>query len=848
MIDQPLIRIGMRFSRAYPLQTLLLVIGISLGVAVVIAIDMANASVGRSFTFSTEGLTGRATHRIIGHRGNIDQAIYTRLRVELGFRKCAPVVTGYAMVPEMDGRWMRILGVDPFTETDFRNYFNGNQGTNQTETFTTVIMQRQHIVLGRHLAEEYQLSSGNSLTLDVGGEKNKMTIAGLLDANSRFAEKALNGLILMDIATAQELLGWGDRISYIDLIIGNDSPTVLDRIQPILTTGVEIESTRKRSTDIRQLSAAFESNLTAFSLLALIVGGFLIYNTVTFSVVRRRNLIGILRAIGATRGQIFKMIVFETLVLGFIGIFLGFVLGYLLGIGAVRMVTETVSQMYYPLAVSDYSISMPTLAKGFFLGVLVSLISAIFPALEAARVAPADALRRSVLESRLNRIIPVLILSGTIFTGTGTGLLFLPGKGLIPGFTGIFLIVVGSAFWMPCLCNWMSKIIARIMDATGNISGKMAVRNIPKSLSRTSVSIAALMISVAVFIGVGLMVDSLRTSVMVWIDHTMRADIYITGTDEMNPGVPDWVKDEVGGIPGVNDIYFFHGISIQTGPYKFTSVYAPNSDPAKRNWVWTTGSESETYNKFDKGWVFISETLAWKFKIPDNGRPSLVLPTDRGNIEFNIAGIFTDFSTQGGIVVMRHDVFEQFWDNTQTIGVAVSATPGTDMTELTDTIKTRLGDPGQLMVIPRSQIRETTLEVFDNTFAITIALRLLAALVAFIGILNTLMSLMMERTREIGVLRANGMTLGQLWRMILTECGLIGGIAGILAIPLGTILAWILVFVINKRSFGWSAGFEIDPVHYVLAVTLAVVASLLAGVYPCRHAGQGKIADALRME
>jgi putative ABC transport system permease protein len=285
-----------------------------------VSIDLANGSASRAFQLSTDAVTGKTTHRIVAGPDGLDEVIYGRLRTELGYSLAAPVVEGYLLAEELGEQPMRLVGVDPFAEPPFRSYFNNTQA-NFTEGITPFLTNPHSVIISQPLADAYGLALGDSITLDNSGQIDSMQIVGLLEPADDAAQRALSGLIFSDIATAQEILEMPGRLSHIDLIINDERQ--IERISEILPAGATVETAAARSNAVLQMASAFELNLTALSLLALVVGMFLIYNTVTFSVVQRRKLFGILRALGVTGQQLFRLILAEAAVLSLIGAIIG---------------------------------------------------------------------------------------------------------------------------------------------------------------------------------------------------------------------------------------------------------------------------------------------------------------------------------------------------------------------------------------------------------------------------------------------------------------------------------------------------------------------------------------------
>jgi putative ABC transport system permease protein len=850
-----LLRLALRYTQKHLLQSLLLVLGVALGVAVIIAIDLANLSATRAFKLSSESLTGRTTHQITGPKTGINEKIYHKLRVELGFRNSAPVVEDFVIVKELNNKPLRIFGVDPFAEAPFRNYVADSNSNVSIDSLNSFLTEPNTALIEENLAKSANLKPNSIINIEYGTFVKQVKIAGLLKPNDDFSRQALSGLLITDISTAQELLNKTGRLSYIDLIIDPstiDGKVTMEKIKKILTPGLQVETAGTRSAALQQMSSAFELNLSALSLLALVVGMFLIYNTVTFSVVQRRSILGILRSLGVTREQIFTMIVGETAVLGTIGTFFGLGLGIVLGKGALYFVSQTINDLYFTLNVTDIHISSLTLLKGAVIGIFASVLASSVPAFEATRVPPAGVLKRSVLESNIKSILPLVSLTGCFLGVIGTILLYLPGQRIDISFIGLFTIIIGSSLLVPASTVFLMKIFTPLIELLTGVLGRLAPRNITRSLSRTTVAIAALMVAVSVIVGVSIMIGSFRQTVISWLDSTLSADIFIAAPSSgsvINNSSKNSLLARLEKVPGIEKIATARTTRIQTANYGVILLSAVSRDIAKnRKFVWTSVKPGEIWQQVHSGKVMVSESFAYHNKIAHVAGNIIELPTPSGNKSFEIAAIYYDYSSDRGTVYIDAGIYRKFWNDSDISSIALFIDPGQDINKMVTKLENSFGREFSLIIQSNRGLRDSALVVFDRTFAITAALRLLAGAVAFIGVFSTLMSLQLERLREFGILRATGMTTGQVQGMIMLETGLMGVTAGVLAMPVGIILALILIHVINLRSFGWSLELILLPEYFIQAISVAILASLLAGIYPAFKMRNIQAAAAIRNE
>ncbi len=862
-LSPTLFRVGLRYLIRRPWQTVLMIVGIMLGVAVVVAIDLANASASRAFDLSTDAIAGRATHQINAGSQGVDETVYVTLRRAGVGIPLAPVVTDYVTSPELGNVPIQLLGVDPFAEGPFRSYLSGPNGQAPTEGLTAFFTQPGAILISVDVAERYGLTPGASLTLQFSGYAREATIAGLLNATDSLSRRALNGIVLADIATAQELTGQVGNLSYIDLIIPEGDTTSLAKVESLLPAEVDIQEIAARAGTIEEMTAAFRLNLTALSLLALIVGLFLIYNTMTFSVVKRRPLFGTLRCLGVTEREVFGLVVVEALAVGVIGSGLGVLLGIVLGQGAVQLVTQTINDLYFVVTVRGLDISTVSLLKGFGLGVISTVLAAAFPAWEAASVPPRAALSRSGLEQKAGRAVTLVAGGGVGLILVGGVLLWLPNGDLILGFAGTFAVIIGFAMLTPIVTKVLMRSAIPLTGWVGGVLGRMAPRNVVNALSRTSIAVAALMVAVSVTIGISLMVGSFRYTVVAWLSESLQGDVYLsppsTGAVQSSNVIDPAVVDAVRGWPGVARVDTIRIVQVESpdtgGEVQVGATDNPETT-AERIFKESIGSPEAVWAAMEAGAVIISEPLANRME--GNGTQmaqkstdflgEITLETPTGPVAFPIAGIYYDYSSSTGVMLMFQPVYHQYWEDAAINAIALRLDPGADPDQVTLELEAALAPIQGLDIRPNRALRDDALVVFDRTFAITGALQLLATLVAFVGVLSALLSLQLEKARELGILRAIGLTAGQLRRLVLLETGLMGTVAGLLAMPTGFVLSLILIYIINRRAFGWTLQLQLDWVPFAQALGVAILAALLAGVYPARKMGDMAAAEALRGE
>jgi putative ABC transport system permease protein len=842
-------RAGFRNVLQHPWQTVLAIIGVALGVCVVTAVDLANESAHRAFRIAAETVAGRATHQLIGGPAGLPDEFYRTLRVTHGIRRNAPVVEGYVQVAGRAGSTLRLIGIDPFAEPPIRAFSSHFSSGKVLEALIGVPGTG---MLLRQTAERLGIDEGGNFIIEAQGSSHPLTLAGFLAAEDELSRLGLDSVLVTDIATAQELLAMEGRLSRIDLVIpeGDEGANLLKEIRSTLPEGATIVPAGSRAGALDQMTRAFRLNLFALSLLALVVGMFLIYNITSFSVIRRRRLIGLLRAIGVTRREIFALICTEALLISLAGTGLGLLLGVLLGEELTRLVTRTINDLYFVLEVRSVALLPQTLVKGILLGIGATLAAAVPPALEATSAPPRAVLSRSNIEARRRRNVPLTALAGLLTICAGGGLLLVEAAGINGSFAGLFFVIIGYALFIPGATILFSRLFRPVMAALLGILGTMAARGVVVSLSRTGVATAALVVAVSATIGVGIMVGSFRLTVEKWLEGWLRADIYVTtvgsGNGRNKTPLDPLLVDRLRQVMAAEKVSLTRRISIESAGAP-TDIFAMEIPRATFvSYRFKEGTPEEAWDSFSSGEsVVVSEPYAYRHRLHRGDR--VTLRTTRGEHDFPISGVFYDYGSDAGTITICRAAYLRYWHDTNIDGMGFYARQGVTSGELAAQIRAKAGE-SKLSVVSNRELRSAAMEVFDRTFAITGVLRLLTIVVAFVGILSALMAMQVERARELAVLRAVGLTPHQVWGLICGETTLIGTVAGLLSLPLGILQAFVLIYVVNRRSFGWTMEPAIDPVLLLQAVALSLTAALLAGIYPAMAIARTSPALALKEE
>jgi putative ABC transport system permease protein len=782
-------------------------------------VHLVNRAAVTELAAAVRTAAGEADLEVRGGRAGFPEELYAHVATLPGVALASPVLELEAGVSGSP-RTIRMIGIDAFRAAALHPALFADDPQRLFR-----LVEPDHVLLSAAAARSLGLAKGDRLKIVAGRADVELSVADVLP------DTAVRGVAaLTDIATAQwrlERLGELNRID-VRLARGADAEDVRLRISAFLPAGAHVSAFDEAQEASANPSRAYRVNMNVLALVALFTGGFLVFSAQALEVARRRGEHALLRVLGLEGRGIARLVLLEAGAIGAVGSLLGLALGYALAVLAVRAAgADLGAGMFRGLAPAI--VFPPLAAAGYFAaGAGMALLGALLPALDAVRHAPARALKAGD-EQRMFAAV-VSPWPGLVLLAAGAGLAFAGPVGGVPlvGYVAIACLLLGGIAFMPWAAD---ALLARLPPDIGARAGglrtpwTLALAQLRGAPGQTVVSLAAIVASFALMVSMAIMVASFRASVDDWLGAVLPADLYFRTTQAGDTAYLDpRFEAAVRALPQFARAEFLRGGRIALDARKpAVTLLARDLPPGREEKIFPLVGARHERRPGDPPPVWVSEAMADLYGHAPGRR--IRLPLAGAEHEFVVAGVWRDYARQHGAILMNRMDYVAITGDRRVNDAALWLAPGATAAEAIDAIRRLPGGARPEIAVP-GRIRETSLAVFDRSFAVTYAIEAVAVLVGLFGLSSSLGAMVLARRREFGMLRHLGMTRRQIAAMLVTEGGLLASLGAAAGLALGGAISLVLIHVVNRQSFHW--GMEVHPPYAMLAALAALLLGLSA--------------------
>jgi putative ABC transport system permease protein len=831
---------SVRHLRTHPWRMFAVLFGIALGAAVFTSVRLAVDASLDAFTRSMDLLSGKADWTVVKTGGRVPESLVALLRRQASVDSVSPLITTYVSNPGKEAEPFLLIGLDPILDYTLRQWDILPSSGPVSRIWLDLLTRPNTLLLSRKLAQKEGWRPGDEITLEHVHEAARFRVVGLLRQEGLSLVEG-GYVAITDISTIQEFMGLQGRVDRIDLRL-KPSATAGDlaALRSLLPPGVVLGSPSQTKDTGRAMIHAYQLNLSLLSFVSLFVGMFLVYSLVSLNVASRRRELAILRSLGASSRRLFALTLSEGFILGTLGWLLAIPVGSFLVKYLVQGVSGTINNLFLRVRVESLRLDPWEILLSFVATLAVSLVAASRPAVAATRIAPREAM--SIHESAAQQK-----RSGLFYGASGclcvvlawpvAGIPGLPGFPLF-GYLAVLMLVAGFSLISLPVLHWMGSFLPKPLRRVGGEPAFLAGRYIRDAGPRIAISVGALMTAVSLFVALVIMVHSFRYTVSLWVNQTLAGDFYMrpkmAGLNHYRDPLPESVVDALKKLEGVELLPYRH-LELRHGKsfFEFEAIRLRTLFDHGQ-FLMIKGDMGKIRRPLLSGLgVLVSEVFANETGLSVGSR--LRIPLGKVTLDFPILGVFRDYRTRGGIVYLDLKKYEEITGDREWSGVRFFFKhPPKDMKAATDRLRSEIlrccenGHP--LEMASGAELRGEILQIFDETFAVTTVLLLIALLVAGLGITTTLTVLVMERIRQLNTLFAVGAGPGQVRSMIFWEAVLMVTAGEGIGLVCGFFMSYLLIFVINLQSFGWTFLYRVDWRSLLLSLPLILATALLAAL------------------
>jgi putative ABC transport system permease protein len=840
------------YLRKHAVRSVLTVIGIVLGVAVFVAMHTANQAVFFAFERTVDRIAGAAQLQVTAGEAGFPEDILERVQAIPDVLVAVPVIEAPAGTRLVGQGNILILGVDMTGDRRLRDYDLESGDEAIVDDPLVFLAQPDSIIITKEFADQNGLSVGSRLTLSTMVGDKAFTVRGVMKSGGLTAAFGGN-LAVMDIYAAQQVFGRGRRFDRIDLRLLEGVPVETGRnaIRQVLGVGYQVEPPASRGQQLESTLAVYAISMNVSSVFALFIGMFIIYNSFSIAVTQRRSEIGILRALGASRNRIRDLFLLESAASGLVGS----IAGVALGVFMARIMVGSISNMLegiYGVAerAQEVSADPRLLATAVAVGVLTSMIAAWLPARSAARVDPVQALQKGkyqVLtagENRARRLAATVLMSAAlILLWLGTSFWF---------YAGYLLIIVSGLLMVPAASLWSARALRPVLKWLRPVEGSLAADSLIQSPRRTSGAVAALMLSLAQVIGLGGVGRESYNSIVNWLDSALDPDLFIAGSQNLSDRTlrfPKTLADQVAAIPGVEDVQTVRSLRMAVDELPVLLIVIETERFEKRGHRPMIAEDPRGMYPLARAGLglFVSDNFARLHDKRVGDRIDLATPS--GLLTLPIVGIITDWSDQQGSVFLDRTVYEKYWQDDTVNVIRVYVVDGTQPADVRQRILNQLASQQpRMLVLTNAEVREWVLQLTGQWLQLTYSQVFIAVIVAVLGIVNTLTVSIIDRKRELGVLRAVGAIRRQIRQTIWMEAVAIGLVGLVLGLLFGAANLYFLLQITSRDLSGMSLPYRFPVTLALMLFPTILGAALFSAFWPAESAVRTSLVEALEYE
>ena len=848
--------VSLRHLRHAPLRTALVIFGIALGVCMLSAMLATNDSLTSAFEDMVDRVAGKADLTVAGSGAGIPSTLTSEIADVEGVEHAAAMLEVVTHAYRPGGGTLLVLGVDLLGDTFFLPF--AQEGEHKViDDPLAFVNDPTAILISKRLAETHSLKVNDELPLVTAEGIKTFHVRGLLEDEGPAASYG-GQVVVMFLDAAQVSFARGYAVDRIDVVVakGTDVAEVEKRIEKVLDGRAQVDEPRGRTQRLVASLTAFRNALNMSAIIALGVGTFLIYNAVSVSVAQRRREVGILRALGVTRRRMVRLFLLEALVMAAIGVAIGLLLAQQLASFALANVSETVARVFVSIQPKAPEITLKVAIAGALSGFATTLIASYVPARATNQVDPAEALRSTRASSgavernwrKIGLIGLLVALTAPIFSLPGTE---------TSGYFGTLAVMAGFGMMAPMAVKGLRALLVRGAERALGIPGRLALDNVERSLSRTAVTVVALMLAIAMSMTVGAYARSFERSIAQWVDDGFPSDAMITAGSPtldrnhvaFSPEILERLKD----VPGIRALNPVRNVATDLGTrhivVQATDTRIHFGEALRKNKgrrVLEGPDQLEADSLYSKQRVIIAENLAHFTGLGAGDQVRIETPS--GPQSFEIYAVVVDYSSDQGWLMLDRRWYSKYWHDEPVDAVEVYFDDGTDAEALSNVIRSKLGEVGSIFVTQHDTLREELEGLARSIFAYSKAPELITLIVAIMGVIGTMLASVIDRIREIGMLRAIGATRRQVAWSLVTEAGFLGLAAALCGVLTGIPQGILFMRVIGMSANGWHLPYGFPVETAVRVSSFVIIAAALAGYLPGRRAASMDVKEALAYE